>query len=1085
MSKFIKIFFWLTGIFVLFLLAAIYLTPRLINSELLKGKIEDIASEKIGGSVDFEKIDLSVLPRPHAIIHKGAVSNEAASGTIKSLSIYPKILPLFKGEFQITRFLVKYPDFEIDFPEDNMKSKKQEPVSYEAITRNLSTFMAPLALSAPDLVVVLEGGRFNLVRENKTAFLFEDMFLRMVFPPAGLKINISGSSNLWEKFSANLSLDPDNFKGEGQVNLEQFRAGILTDYYYPDTAWHPGETGINMSVRFKTEGMEILQAELQSTLPQIVLEHDSQEIVIRGKSLKGTLQKDGDQTKVYLTELNLDYPGLNITGELLMDKKPELINVSLKGREVDVASARKTALAIAGDNVLIKKIFQIVKDGSIPLITFNSQGNSFADLGKMENIVIEGSISEGKIFIPGVRLNLDAASGNVVISDGILEGKNLEAELEDSHGREGSLKVGLAGKDVLFHLDVMLQTDMAQLHPLLKRVIKNKAFVEELSLIDDPEGKVSGRLVLGESLKDVKARVEVSDVNLTAVYKRTPFLLEINASHFNYDQSGITVKNLKAKAGKSDYSDIDLRINFQDKPFLEISSGKALIFMDETYPWFSKLVDLPLKSVIRTPFPASHIRLVWDRGGKTLMGGLSLQDGPNVSFDIHYEPKELKISNLTIRDKESDAAFSAYLKKNEVALAFAGKLTGTTVDNILSENKILNGWVKGDIEAHVLKDQPAHSTARGRLEGKDIVFLLKQNEPVNIKSISLDAEKSNIKVVSADMAAGENHLKLNGDIHASGDEFVFDMKAVTSGIEWENLKKIIESEKDVRDKKLFYDFPIKGTVRVNSEYFTYEQFTFKPFHANIAVDSANINIADIESGICGISSPGSIELMPQETSLNLQPSAENQELEHVMDCLFNVKKQTTGKYDLKANFTGRGKSKELLESLSGDMEFHARDGRIYKGGVLAKVLAFLNLTEIFRGRIPDLVKEGFAYKSMTAAVDLNGATLNIKESVIDGASMTLVGKGDINIRDKTMDLEILVAPLKTTDFIIKKIPVVREITGGSLVSLPVKVKGDISNPKITFLSPTAVGSGLLGIMKNTIQAPFKVIEPIIPDKKDE
>jgi hypothetical protein len=545
------------------------------------------------------------------------------------------------------------------------------------------------------------------------------------------------------------------------------------------------------------------------------------------------------------------------------------------------------------------------------------------------------------------------------------------------------------------------------------------------------------------------------------------------------------VKNLKAKAGKSDYSDIDLRINFQDKPFLEISSGKALIFMDETYPWFSKLVDLPLKSVIRTPFPASHIRLVWDRGGKTLMGGLSLQDGPNVSFDIHYEPKELKISNLTIRDKESDAAFSAYLKKNEVALAFAGKLTGTTVDNILSENKILNGWVKGDIEAHVLKDQPAHSTARGRLEGKDIVFLLKQNEPVNIKSISLDAEKSNIKVVSADMAAGENHLKLNGDIHASGDEFVFDMKAVTSGIEWENLKKIIESEKDVRDKKLFYDFPIKGTVRVNSEYFTYEQFTFKPFHANIAVDSANINIADIESGICGISSPGSIELMPQETSLNLQPSAENQELEHVMDCLFNVKKQTTGKYDLKANFTGRGKSKELLESLSGDMEFHARDGRIYKGGVLAKVLAFLNLTEIFRGRIPDLVKEGFAYKSMTAAVDLNGATLNIKESVIDGASMTLVGKGDINIRDKTMDLEILVAPLKTTDFIIKKIPVVREITGGSLVSLPVKVKGDISNPKITFLSPTAVGSGLLGIMKNTIQAPFKVIEPIIPDKKDE
>jgi hypothetical protein len=122
---------------------------------------------------------------------------------------------------------------------------------------------------------------------------------------------------------------------------------------------------------------------------------------------------------------------------------------------------------------------------------------------------------------------------------------------------------------------------------------------------------------------------------------------------------------------------------------------------------------------------------------------------------------------------------------------------------------------------------------------------------------------------------------------------------------------------------------------------------------------------------------------------------------------------------------------------------------------------------------------------MTAYFDLNGGVLNIKESVIDGSSMTLVGKGDINIKEKTIDLEILAAPLKTVDFILKKIPLVREITGGSLVSIPIKVKGDISDPGITYLSPMAVGSGLLGIMKNTIQAPFKMFEPLIPDKKEK
>ncbi len=1085
MNKFTKIFFWLTGIFALFLLAAIYITPGLINSELLKSKIESIASEKIGGSVDFEKVDLSILPRPHATIYKGVISKEAASGTIKSLSIYPQILPLFKGKLQIARLLVKSPDFEIDLTGDNIKSNKKEPLSYEAITRTLNTFIAPLALSAPNLVVVLEGGTLNLLRENQAAFLFEDIFLRMLFPPAGLQIYISGTSNIWEEFSANLRLNPDNFRGEGQVNLEQFKIETLTDFYYPDTAWLPGESTVNMSVSFKTEGPEILQAELQSTLPQIVLQRDGKEIVINGKGLKGNFQKDGDQIKVYLTELNLDYPGLNITGELLMDKKSELVSLSLEAGEVDVKSTRETALAIAGDNPVTKEIFQIVKGGSIPLITFNSQGNSFADLGRLKNIVIAGSMSEGKIFIPGVRLNLDAVNGDVVISNGILKGKNLEAELEDFHGWEGSLKVGLTGKDAPFHLDVMVQTDMAQLHPLLKRIIKNRAFVEELSLIDDPKGKVSGRLVLGESLKSIKARVEASDVNLSAGYKRIPYPLEMNAGQFYYDESGISMKNLKVKTGKSSLSDINFQINFKKAPFLEILSGSAAIFMNETYPWFSDLVNLPSKSVVRTFLPVSQMNMAWDKGGKTLKGEMSLQDGPDVSFDIHYNPEELQIHNLTFRDKESNAALSGKFRRNDMELKFAGKLTGTTVDNILSENNILNGWVKGDFEAHIIKDQLAQSSALGRLEGKDIVFLLKQNEPVNIKSISLDAEKSNINVVSADMTIGENHLELNGDINASEGEFVFDINVVTNGIEWENLKNIIKSEKDVKDKESFYDFQVRGTVRLNAEYFTYDRFTFKPFQASIAVDSDNIKVADIESDICGISSPGDIELMPQEISLTFQPYAEKQELEHIMDCLFNVKKGTTGKYDLKANFTGRGKSKELLESLRGDMEFQARDGRIYRGGVIAKILAFINLTEIFRGKVPDLIKEGFAYKSMTAHVDLNGAVLNIKELMIDGSSMTIVGKGGINIREKTIDLELLVAPLKTTDYIIKKIPLVREITAGSLVSIPVKVKGDISNPDISYLSPMAVGSGLLGIMKNTIQAPFKMFEPLIPGKKKE
>jgi hypothetical protein len=96
--------------------------------------------------------------------------------------------------------------------------------------------------------------------------------------------------------------------------------------------------------------------------------------------------------------------------------------------------------------------------------------------------------------------------------------------------------------------------------------------------------------------------------------------------------------------------------------------------------------------------------------------------------------------------------------------------------------------------------------------------------------------------------------------------------------------------------------------------------------------------------------------------------------------------------------------------------------------------------------------------------------------------MTIVGKGNVDLSTLEMDLEILLAPLKTVDYFIKKTPLVRDILGGSLISIPVKMTGEYSNPEVTYLPTSGVSSSLSNIMKNSLQTPFKVIEPALPDK---
>jgi hypothetical protein len=67
--------------------------------------------------------------------------------------------------------------------------------------------------------------------------------------------------------------------------------------------------------------------------------------------------------------------------------------------------------------------------------------------------------------------------------------------------------------------------------------------------------------------------------------------------------------------------------------------------------------------------------------------------------------------------------------------------------------------------------------------------------------------------------------------------------------------------------------------------------------------------------------------------------------------------------------------------------------------------------------------------------------------------------------------------------IVGKIPIVGHILGGSLVSIPVKIKGSLNDPEVSFLSPSAIGSAFFGIIERTIKLPITIIEPVLPAKK--
>jgi hypothetical protein len=1211
MSRYKKISLWILGgtgaLLVLLLVFMILLLPKLINLEPMREKILATVSQKMGGEVEFQRVDLLFLPRPRVVIHHGNLSIPGkAIGTLESLTIYPKILPLFRGKVRIATLHVEAPDVKMKLPERSEKNKEGlKAFSFSTIEDQVGPALALMASKAPGIVVLVEKGTLNLSEEYKSVFLFEDIHGRIGLAPDRLKINVTCKSNLWKRISLKGWLNSKDFKGSGRIGLTHFQPQALADYLFPLADQRVSESNVNLNLSFKTDGLKVLQAEVEGSIPYLTLHQPKKKLVIKGKSLRGALHVNGDRTTVSLTEVHLDYPQLTMSGKFLIDQASPLVSLELKGRDVDVYSTREVALALMGKSRITQKIFDVVKGGKVPLIAVDAHGSSVADLRKAENIVVTGSILEGKIFVPRPHLYFEGLSGDVVISQGILEGRNLQAQWENAHGRQGILRLGLKGKDAPLHLEITTEVDLSQVPPLLRRLVKNETFVKEIARIYEIKGKALGRLILGESTESIKARIDLSELNLFARYQRIRYLLEIHRGQVFYDYDGhkIGVKNLTGKLEKSSFSELAAQLSFKQVPYLQILSGKSLIFLGEIYPWLSSfeglngalktfksvqgtvalsnlnlkgplfrpkkwrfrmrgelenltldstlfpgpiavakgrfeaiperlsltdsqtavldaslrvsgilggylkglhkvdltlegsmgpeasqwvsnLVRMPPELRVRTPLSISKAHLIWDKNSKTLFSGnLAVKDGPKVSIDIHLNPEELTINNLLIQDDQSHASLALNLKKKAFDLNFSGNLNKKTLDQLLLKNQFLAGWIRGDFRAHILIDQPMRSTAQGKLQGANLSSLGKLKAPVKIESISLSATKNRLKVESALFTWEDIRLTLEGNVDFSAKGFLLDMDLSADGLEWGKVKKVFakeHKEKDLEQAKNGWALPLQGILRVRSDYFTYGSFTWSPFHADVSFHHDGVSVSVTEANLCGISTPGIMEVSPKGILLDIKPVSKNQELGPTLACLWDKKGLMSGNFNLGGNFRGRGKHEELARSLRGNLEFLANDGRIYRFGVLAKIFALLNVTEILVGKLPDLVKEGFAYDSMEAKGNLHDAKLTVKEGIVDSPSMKIIWQGDIDLITKKLDLTVLVAPLKTADRIIEKIPWVGEILGGTLISIPIKVTGDIRDPTVTPLSPSAVGSEILGIMKRILRLPIKII-PFAPE----
>ena len=487
--------------------------------------------------------------------------------------------------------------------------------------------------------------------------------------------------------------------------------------------------------------------------------------------------------------------------------------------------------------------------------------------------------------------------------------------------------------------------------------------------------------------------------------------------------------------------------------------------------------------------------------------------------DSGLSPMELKELVIRSGGREARASF-LYLPSEPVWLraTFKGYLDSTHLDEILDDNWLLRGSFSGDLSLAVSSDeQGTRIDLDGELEAGRLFFPVTEDESLEFRHITLSARDS-----EGSVAFGASYMD---------DQFIFssDFTIIPGLLRiYGDLSVPHLSNRTVEDfKALFLDSaallpgPDKGQHGRAAKGVQGASFRMDLQGAlAFAVDSLDIDLRSVipsmpshEMRIENIL--GSADFMSKDLwrvevesdamcgvilEVSLKKDEANRLLKHIhmktadgksvefsrfFGCMGLPERRLAGPFTFDLLLDGVDQ-----EWTDGYLKLEGRDGIIAKGGLLSRILGILNLTDLFSVSQSNVFgAPGFPYHKLELKAFISEPDkMEIEEAVVKGRGLNLYATGSMNLKDLTLDMMFFVSPLKSVDTIISHVPIIGAIIGGkhrTLFVIPVKVSGDVADPKIDVQQARAVTGIFEKLIVNVIKAPFSIFVPQDQGSKGE
>jgi len=510
----------------------------------------------------------------------------------------------------------------------------------------------------------------------------------------------------------------------------------------------------------------------------------------------------------------------------------------------------------------------------------------------------------------------------------------------------------------------------------------------------------------------------------------------------------------------------------------------------------------------RVPFTMKNMRVRW-QGEKVKVSGNILQglDGgalPMAKIALDNAPEHLQINELVFYapGEQGRLEFEFWRRSpKKFNLVWEGFVNADTIDALFEHSPLTAGNLSGDMEIQYFADQPEKSRFVGLLKTENLLLKSKQGEePITLENLDINGIGRQLTIPTLVIAVGSEKISGSGQVLAEKEAVQIDINLKSSLLSKDSLNRLAavfrESQNIFSGKtekkpeiQLTREWNITGRIGFNFDTYILQHtikmpyegtqsitYTFHDIQGEQQLTPEKISRTEIFSArLCGLDFKGFL-FSDAELGLKYQLFTgpdKTLRLENVLPCLGVQQDIIEGEFSMQASLL-----KESNIWYGGKIFLKSSQGRILRLKTLSRIFRVVNITDLFEEQVGSTGKRGFPFSEMDIDTHIEDNSLFVDRAIIRGEGLNLFARGQIGLADYNADLSLLIAPFKTFDTIISKVPIIgKPVMGeyGSRVNIPVAIKGPVTNPTITPLHPEAVGEAFLDIVKDTFMLPYNII----------